>query len=119
MPKDMTSLRYSIRRRRPVYPRIFSEDCRRERLQGSCETSLLFLLWPHKQGAQAIQLLLKRRAPVSQPAGGGGQSRRIDAAGSHATDLLCVNKRALLEQLKMLHDGGQAHVERGGQLRDR
>src|SRR3954452_25177681 len=58
------------------------------------------------------------RAPLGQPVGGRGNCGRIQPAGPDAPDLLRLDEAALLEHLKVLHDGRQGYWERLGEARD-
>ena len=68
---------------------------------------------------QAVEPALPLGPALGDPALDELQTAGIDPAGSYAPDLLASDDAALLEDLKVLNDGGQSQVERLRQVADR
>jgi hypothetical protein len=69
--------------------------------------------------AQAVESALPAGAAFGDPPFGESQAARIDAAGPHSTELLGPDDAALFEDLQVLNDCRQRHVERLRQVADR
>ncbi len=57
-------------------------------------------------------MLFPLAAALVQPAFKDFESLRLDAAGAHAALLLRCDEMAILEELHMLDDGGERHIQR-------
>src|SRR5688572_2976063 len=86
----------------------------------------LFLALPALDGvllvqnlAEAVETVLPHAAAIVDPALGGAQALLVHAAGAHPPDLLGPHETAVFEHGEVLHDGGQRHGERLGELADR
>src|SRR6185295_17813978 len=68
---------------------------------------------------QAIEALFPEATVALEPVGGVLQGRRVEAAGTPLSIATARHEAGALQHLQVLRDGGQAHVEGVGQLRDR
>jgi D-aminoacyl-tRNA deacylase len=68
--------------------------------------------------AEAVEALLPAGAPLGDPALGGAHGYGLDGAGAHAPLLAGSDEAAVFEHVQVLHDGGERHGERLGQLAD-
>src|SRR5207249_7688434 len=68
---------------------------------------------------QAVKALLPEAAVVLQPVGGVFERPCPEPAGPPLCLATARDQTGALEHLEVLRDGGKAHLERAGQLRDR
>jgi hypothetical protein len=69
--------------------------------------------------AKSVEMPLPARASLGDPLLGRLQRRRLNAAGTHASDLLRANKPARFQDLEMLDDRWERHRKRPGELAHR
>jgi len=84
---------------------------------GLCEERIIVRLFFFGLGehcAKAIEAALPKAAAIRNPFFDEGKSLRLDLAGADASDLFGTHEAALFQNLQVLDDGSQRHVQRFG-----
>ena len=86
-------------------------------LAGICVPACVGLIGGLRQVfAKPVEAALDHGAPVGDPALGGAEGRLVDAARARAAELARADQDARLQNLDVLQDGGQRHVQRPAEL---
>ena len=71
-----------------------------------------------EQSSEAIEAPLHQHPTCSDPVGERRKTALLQPAHAHAADLLAAYETAGLQHLQVLHDGGERHGERFGEIAD-